>query len=304
MKKNVLITGGTGFIGKYLTRLLILNNFSVSIFSRSVKQNTDDISYFRWDIANHFIEEEAILKADYIIHLAGEGIADQRWTAKRKEAIVQSREKSIQLIYDVLKKNNKKLDAFVSASGVGIYGAINGPEICTETTPAVNDFLGSTCQKWEAAADTIASLGIRTVKIRTGLVLGKDEGFLKKLVPIFKMKLGSALGSGKQYMPWIHIDDLCSIYLEAIKNNEMTGAYNAAINDNTNNEIFSKTLAKCYGYSLWLPNVPAFLIQMVLGEMALIVLKGRRVSSDKIEKTGFQFRFNTLELALEDCIVE
>ena len=304
MKKNVLITGGTGFIGKYLTRLLIANGYSVSIFSRSLKQNTDDISYFRWDIANRFIEEEAILKADYIIHLAGEGIADQRWTAKRKEAIVQSREKSIQLIYDVLKKHNKKLDAFVSASGVGIYGAVNGSEICTENTLAVNDFLGSTCQKWEAAADTIASLGIRTVKIRTGLVLGKDEGFLKKLIPIFKMKLGSALGSGKQYMPWIHIDDLCSIYLEAIKNNEMTGAYNAAINDNTNNEIFSKTLAKIYGYSLWLPNVPAFLIQMVLGEMALIVLKGRRVSSDKIEKTGFQFRFNTLELALEDCIVK
>jgi len=304
MKKNVLITGGTGFIGKYLTRLLILNNFSVSIFSRSVKQNADDISYFRWDIANHFIEEEAILKADYIIHLAGEGIADQRWTAKRKEEIVQSREKSIQLIYDVLKKHNKKLDAFVSASGVGIYGAVNGSEICTENTLAVNDFLGSTCQKWEAAADTIASLGIRTVKIRTGLVLGKDEGFLKKLIPIFKMKLGSALGSGKQYMPWIHIDDLCSIYLEAIKNPKMSGAYNAAINDNTNNEIFSKTLAKIYGYSLWLPNVPSFLIQMALGEMALIVLKGRRVSSDKIEKTGFQFRFNTLELALEDCIVK
>ena len=304
MKKNVLITGGTGFIGKYLTRLLIANGYSVSIFSRSLKQNTDDISYFRWDIANRFIEEEAILKADYIIHLAGEGIADQRWTAKRKEAIVQSREKSIQLIYDVLKKHNKKLDAFVSASGVGIYGAVNGSEICTENTLAVNDFLGSTCQKWEAAADTIASLGIRTVKIRTGLVLGKDEGFLKKLIPIFKMKLGSALGSGKQYMPWIHIDDLCSIYLEAIKNDEMTGAYNAAINDNTNNEIFSKTLAKIYGYSLWLPNVPSFLIQMALGEMALIVLKGRRVSSDKIEKTGFQFRFNTLELALEDCIVK
>ena len=304
MKKNVLITGGTGFIGKYLTRLLIANGYSVSIFSRSVKQKTDDISYFRWDIDTHFIEEEAILKADYIIHLAGEGIADQRWTAKRKEEIVQSREKSIQLIYDVLKKHNKKLDAFVSASGVGIYGAVNGSEICTENTLAVNDFLGSTCQKWEAAADTIASLGIRTVKIRTGLVLGKDEGFLKKLIPIFKMKLGSALGSGKQYMPWIHIDDLCSIYLEAIKNDEMTGAYNAAINDNTNNEIFSKTLAKIYGYSIWLPNVPAFLIQMVLGEMALIVLKGRRVSSDKIEKTGFQFRFNTLELALEDCIVK
>ncbi len=304
MKKNVLITGGSGFIGKHLTRLLILNNFSVSILSRSLKHNTADISYFRWDIANHYIEEEAVLKADYIIHLAGEGIADQRWTAKRKKAIVESREQSIQLIYDVLKRNNKKLDAFVSASGVGIYGAVNGSEICTETTPAVNDFLGSTCQKWEAAADTIEGFGIRTVKIRTGLVLGKEDGFLKKLAPIFKYRLGSALGSGKQYMPWIHIDDLCAIYLEALNNTKMSGSYNATINDNTNNEIFSKTLAKVYGYSLWLPKVSTFLIKIVLGEMALIILKGRRVSSDKIEQTGFQFRFKNLEVALRDCIVK
>lgn len=302
MKKNVLITGGTGFIGKNLTSLLIENGFAVSVFSRNFKQNTANVSYFKWDIASHFIEDDAVLRADYIIHLAGEGIADERWTAKRKEAIVQSREKSIQLIYEVLKKNNKKLEAFVSASGVGIYGAINGVEICTETTPALNDFLGTTCQKWEAAADTIMSLGIRTVKIRTGLVLGKDEGFLKKLSPIFKMKLGSALGSGKQYMPWVHIDDLCAIYLEAINNIEMKGAYNAAINDNTNNEIFSKTLCKIYGYSLWLPNVPAFLIKIALGEMAQILLTGRRVSSDKIEKLRFKFRFKNLQNALSDCI--
>ena len=302
MKKNALITGGTGFIGKYLTRLLIQNGFSIAIVSRSYKQNTSDISYFRWDIDNHSIDEEAVLKADYIIHLAGEGIADGRWTAKRKEAIVQSREKSIQLIYDVLIKNNKKLEAFVSASGVGIYGAVNGPEICSETTAAVDDFLGSTCQKWEAAADTIESLGIRTVKIRTGIVLGNGEGFLKKLTPIFKYRLGAAMGSGKQYMPWIHIDDLCSIYLGALKNIEMSGAYNAAVNDNTSNEIFSKTFAKIFGYSLWLPNVPAFMLKLTLGEMALIILKGRRVSSGKIEKTGFQFQFDKLELALRNCL--
>ena len=302
MKKNVLITGGTGFIGKYLTRLLIQNDFSVSIFSRNFKQNTDDISYFRWDIDNSSIDEDAVLKADYIIHLAGEGIADERWTPKRKVAIVQSREKSIQLIYDVLQKNNKKLKAFVSASGVGIYGAINGSEICTETTAVVNDFLGSTCQKWESAADTIESLGIRTVKIRTGLVLGKDDGFLKKLTPIFKFGLGSALGSGTQYMPWIHIDDLCGIYLEALKNPEMRGAYNATVNDNTTNTVFSKTLAKIYGYSLWLPNVPAFLIKFALGEMAKIILTGRRVSSKKIENTGFKFQFKTLKEALQNCV--
>lgn len=302
MKKNVLITGGTGFVGRHLAKLLIEKGFSVSILSRNLKQNSGDMYYFRWDVANQYIDEKAVLKADYVVHLAGEGIAEKRWTVKRKKAIVESREKSAKIIYDVLKRNNKKLEAFVSASGVGIYGAVNGPEICTENTVPVNDFLGLTCQKWESAADMIDILGIRTVKIRTGLVLGKEDGFLKKLAPLFKLKLGSALGSGKQYMPWIHIDDLCAIYLESIRNAEIYGAYNAAINDNTTNESFSKILAKIYGYSMWLPAVPGFLMKIALGEMAQILLTGRRVSSAKIEKTGFQFQYKDLEQALRSCL--
>jgi uncharacterized protein (TIGR01777 family) len=302
IKKNVLITGGTGFIGKHLTNFLLENNYSVSILTRSSKPNTANIFYYQWDVEQNLIDESAVLNADYIIHLAGEGIADQRWTDQRKKAIVDSREKSIKLIVGVLEKNTKKLEAFVSASGVGIYGAINGEEICDENTQAVDDFLGSTCQKWEAAADIVQGLGIRTVKIRTGLVLGKNDGFLRKLIPIFKYKLGAALGSGQQYMPWIHIEDLCAIYLQAIDNKDMRNAYNAAINDNTNNSIFSKVFAGIYGYKIWSPNVPAIFIQLALGEMALIILKGRRVSSDKIEKTGFQFKYKNLELALRSCL--
>lgn len=302
MKKNVLISGGTGFIGKNLTRLLVDKGFSVSVLSRSEKQNTEDVSFYKWDVDKDYIDVNAVLNADYIIHLAGEGIADKPWTSKRKKAIVESREKSTELLYYVLKKNNKKLEAFISASGLGIYGAINSSVICTEETPPANDFLGTTCQKWEAGADRIGQLGIRTVKIRTGLVLGKEEGLLKKLTPIFKLKLGSALGTGKQYMPWIHIEDLCGIYLEAINNSNMTGPYNAAVNDNTTNAFFSKTLAKIYGYSIWLPNVPAFLLKIVLGEMAQIVLTGQRASSWKIENTGFHFQHKVLENALRDCL--
>jgi len=238
MKENILITGGSGFIGKKLTDLLIQSGYSVSILSRKNKQNTNTISYYIWDVKNNYIDDKSVLNADYIIHLAGENIADKRWTTKRKLDIVTSREQSIRLIYDVLLSNDKKLKAFISASGIGIYGALSGKTICSENTPPANDFLGSTCQKWEAAADTIESLQIRTVKIRTGLVLGKKEGFLKKMIPIFKYGFGSALGSGKQYMPWIHIDDLCAIYLEAVQNKNMNGSYNAAINDNTNNSIF------------------------------------------------------------------
>jgi uncharacterized protein (TIGR01777 family) len=206
-------------------------------------------------------------------------------------------------LYACLQKNNKQLDAFISASGVGIYGAITDELVCSETTPAASDFLGTVCQKWESATVPIHDLGIRTVQIRTGLVLGKGEGVLQQLVPLFKYKLGSAIGSGKQYMPWIHIDDLCRIYLAAITNLEMQGPYNAAVNDGTTNASFSATLAKVLGYRIWLPNVPAFVLQLALGQMAQLVLKGRRVASDKIEKTGFQFQFTNLEKALKDCLL-
>lgn len=302
MKKNVLITGGTGFIGKYLAAKLLKKGYCVSMLTRKSKPNTDDITYYVWDVTNQKIDEDAILNADYIVHLAGENIAEKKWTAKRKEEIRDSRVHSAQLIYSVLKKHNKRLEAFVSASGIGFYGSVNGEGICTENTLPANDFIGTVCQEWEKAADLMAGLGIRTVKIRTGLVLGKNEGIVKKLAPIFKRGFGSALGSGKQYMPWIHICDLCSIYIEAIENKNMTGAYNATINDSTTNFTFSKTLANSLGPPMWLPNVPSFLIKAGMGEMSSIVLTGRRVSSDKIRKLGFRFQYKGLKKALKDCL--
>ncbi|GEC73052.1 hypothetical protein SAMN05443543_10937 [Flavobacterium flevense] len=302
MRKNIVITGGTGFVGRHLTKLLVANGFSVSIMSRTKKVNTENVFYYTWDVEKQTMEEEAVQKADYIIHLAGANIAGKPWTDKRKNEIVSSREQTAQLIYDTLQKTNTQLEAFVSASAVGIYGAMNGQAICHEDMQPANDFLGLTCQKWEVAADAFEKLGIRTVKIRTGLVMGENDGFLKKLAPVFKFKLGAALGSGKQYMPWIHIDDLCRIYLEAIQNPEMRGAYNAAVSDDTTNESFSKVLAKVYGYKLWLPNVPSFLIKLVLGEMSKLLLTGRRVSDAKIKKLGFQFKHTNLEATLRDCL--
>lgn len=302
MKKNVLITGGTGFVGRSLTKLLLSKGFSVSILSRTKRTKAKDVFYYTWDVKKQTIEEQAILNADYIVHLAGENIAGERWTAKRKRAIVDSRELSIKLLHTVLQENNKKLDGFISASAIGIYGALNGEEICSENTPPANDFLGRTCQIWEAAADTIGALGIRTVKIRTGLVLGKNDGFLKKLKPIFKYRLGSALGSGKQYMPWVYIDDLCASFYAAINNESMQGPYNVALKDDTTNALFSKVFAAVYGYKIWLPNVPAFLIKLGMGEMSKIVLTGRRVTSDKLLATGFSFEVNDIEEALRKSI--
>jgi uncharacterized protein (TIGR01777 family) len=302
MAKTVLLTGGTGFVGKHLTDVLIDNGFLVAILSRSDQKNTPSITYYKWDLKKNFIDHEAILKADYIIHLAGEGIVEKRWAKKRKKDIVESRVKPIDLIFSVLKEKNKTLDAFISASGVGIYGAITSHKICDETTPPADDFLGTTCQEWEKAVDKIASLKIRIVKIRTGIVFGKAEGFLKKIVPSFKAGFGAVLGNGKQYLPWIHIDDLCQIYLKAILDEQMQGAYNACINDTTTNSRFSKTLANLFGYTIWLPKVPAFILKLVLGEMSVAVLKGQRVSSEKIQKAGFEFQFTDLEKALVSCL--
>jgi uncharacterized protein (TIGR01777 family) len=302
MKQNVLITGGTGFIGKQLTKMLLQRDYSVSILTRSSKLNTDEITYYIWDVESQKMEEAAVINADYIIHLAGENIAEKKWTAKRKAEIRDSRIQSAQLIYTVLKKHNKRIEAFVSASGIGFYGAINGEGICTENTLPANDFIGTICQEWEKSADLMAGLGIRTVKIRTGLVLGRNEGILNKLAPIFKRGLGSALGSGRQYMPWIHVYDLSMMYIEAIENEKMTGPYNATINDSTTNLIFSRALADSFGYLIWLPKVPAFLIRLAMGEMASIVLTGRRVSSDKIKSLGFRFQFKNLKNALKDCL--
>lgn len=302
MKKNVLITGGTGFIGRSLTKMLLNKGFTVSILSRSKRTNTKDIFYYTWDVKQQVIEEAAVNRADYIIHLAGENIAGARWTTQRKKAIVASREDSIRLIHSVLNKKEHKVAAFISASAVGIYGAMNGQAICKETMLPANDFLGRTCQIWEAAVDTIGDLGIRTAKIRTGLVIGKNDGFIKKLKPIFKYRLGAPLGSGKQYMPWIYIDDLCAIYHEAIVNELVRGPYNAAIADDTTNESFSKVFAAVFGYKIWLPNVPAFLIKLGMGQMSKIVLTGRRVASDKIKSTGFSFKINDIEEALRKSI--
>ncbi|PIF31122.1 hypothetical protein CLU81_1602 [Flavobacterium sp. 9] len=302
MAKNVLLTGGTGFVGKHLTDVLIDNGFLVSILSRSDQKNTPSITYYKWDLKKNFIDEKAILEADYIIHLAGEGIVEKRWTTKRKKAILESRTKPIDLIFSILKEQNKNLDAFISASGIGFYGAITSHKICDETTPPTNDFLGNTCQVWENTVDQIATLNIRTVKIRTGIVLGKGEGFLKEIVPSFKSGFGAVLGTGKQYLPWIHIDDLCQIYLKAIQDEQIQGAYNACVTDTTTNSRFSKVLANLFGYTIWLPKVPAFVLKIVLGEMSIAILKGQRVSSEKIQKTGFEFQFTDLEKTLVNCL--
>lgn len=303
MTKKVLITGGTGLVGTALTELLVEKDYTVTILTRdkNLTSKHPNIAYSYWDINKGVIDKEELLSANYMVHLAGAGIADKPWSEKRKKEILDSRVAPIKLIYNSLKNNPNQLKAFISASGVGYYGAITTNTIFDETAPAANDFLGKTCLQWELAVDELNDLSIRTVKLRTGIVLAKNGGALPKMMQPFKFSLGAALGSGKQIMPWIHIDDLAQLYVAAIENDNFNGAYNA-IARNVSNKDFSKILSKTMNKPFWLPNVPGFMLKFFLGEMAVILLEGSAVNNQKLLQTGFKLKFTDLEVALKELL--
>jgi uncharacterized protein (TIGR01777 family) len=215
---------------------------------------------------------------------------------------VDSRIKSGQLIFQKITENKHHLKAFISASAIGYYGAVTTDKIFVETDHPSQDFLGETCRLWEESANRFESLGVRTVKIRTGVVLTYQGGALAKMITPVKAALGASIGSGKQFIPWIHIDDLCEIYLKAIENNNMHGAFNAVAPEHKTNREFSETLTKVLKKKVWFPNIPAFILKIIFGKMSELILNGSRVSSNKLIKEGFQFKFPDLKSALEDLI--
>lgn len=298
---NILITGGTGLIGKRLTDLLIEKGHRVSILSRT-KRQSDKVSFYTWDIANQQIETEAIKNADVIVHLAGASVGEGRWTDKRKKEIIDSRVQSGNLLFQTVKKHNPNLKAFVSSSAIGYYGMTTTDKTFSETDKPGFDFLANVCLKWENAAEQFKQLEVRTAIIRTGVVLDTNEGALAKLITPIKFGIGSALGSGKQAMPWIHLEDICGIYLHLIENNELEGTFNGVAPSKDNNEKFSKTLASVLNKPFWFPKVPSFAIRLLLGEQAVIALEGSPISSKKVEESGYEFRFKELKIALTDIL--
>jgi len=289
---SILVTGGSGLIGKYLCNLLKSKGHKVSILSRNETSNDSD---FYWDISNNYIDSKAITSAEYIIHLAGAGIADKRWTSARKKNLIDSRVHSTNLLFNKVKVLNPDLKAFISASGIGYYGAITSKKIYSETDNPGNDFLSEICVLWEKAALQFNSINIRTVVFRTGVVFSKEGGALEKIIKPIKFNVGAALGTGKQYMPWIAMEDLCYMYVSAIENSEFNGIYNAVAPDHVTNKELTKSIAKTLKKTLWLPNIPSFFLKIMLGELAVILLEGSRVSSEKIKSTGFKFKYNLLK---------
>jgi uncharacterized protein len=312
---TILITGGTGLVGKALGQALLQKGYTVIILSRQINEQVSpgNLSYARWNVEKQTIDEEAIAKADYIIHLAGAGVAEKRWTRKRKEEIIGSRVNSSRLIVDSLKNIPNKVKALVSASAIGWYGADRltpnpspGGEGSIirkfeESDPSANDFLGNTCKQWEESIEPVTDLGKRLVKLRIGIVLSKEGGALKEFLKPLKFGIAAILGSGKQIISWIHIDDLVKMYIAAIKNEKINGTYNAVAPYPVSNKELTLELARIQkGRFFTSVHVPSFVLKLVLGEMSIEVLKSATVSCSKIQMEGFTFRFPLLKDALDN----
>lgn len=298
---SVLITGGSGLIGRYLTSALLSEGYKVSHLSRNGDVNAK-VRVFNWDPEKKTIDSGAFEGVDYLIHLAGANIGEKRWTRKRKKEIVNSRVASAEFLHEIISVNKITLKAFITASATGYYGSVTTDKIFDEDDPPSKDFLGTTCRLWEGGADQFARMGIRTVIIRTAVVLEKSDSALSKLMKPARFGLAVRLGSGRQYFPWIHIDDLCKIYVKAVKDEKMQGAYNAVAPEQINHNDFVRTMAAVLGIPFFLPPVPAWILRAALGEMSDIVLKGSRISCKKIIKAGYIFRFERLDGALRNVI--
>ena len=299
--ETVLITGGNGLIGQKLMLKLKAQGYRVAVLTRNEAADIAKDQYY-WNPDQNIIDQKATDTVDYIIHLAGAPIGEKRWTAKRKQEIIDSRVKSAQLIFNSIQNNHTPLKAFISSSATGYYGAVTHDHIFMESDPPASDFLGETCRQWEEAALQFENEGIRTVIIRTAVVLTSQGGALGKMTPLVRLGIVSPLGSGKQYLPWIHIDDICDMYVKAVMDTELSGIFNAAAPEHSDYNQFYRSLTRAMKKALWMPRVPAFILKLVFGEMSLMLLEGSRVSSEKIRQAGFHFRFTELLGALDNLL--
>lgn len=294
--KKVIISGGSGLIGSKLTDLLKAQGHGVFLLSRDPDKK--NANYIYWDPVRSILEPGVFQYCDTLIHLAGAGIGDKRWTSIRKREIIESRVKSTELLFEKLKGEKHQVKTIIAASAIGYYGD-SGNEWLGEEAPGDQSFLSSTCKEWEKANSRFEELGIRLVILRIGFVLSGRGGALPLMSLPVKLFAGTALGRGNQYISWIHIDDLCRIFLHAMNNESMKGIYNAVAPQPLTNHQFFKILAEKLKRPLWPFNIPSFLLRTILGEKADLVLHGQRVSGRKLSETGFECRYKDLKDALD-----
>ncbi|HEX9649419.1 MAG TPA: TIGR01777 family oxidoreductase [Cyclobacteriaceae bacterium] len=299
MPKKVLIAGGSGSIGTQLTKLLLEKNFSVSWLSRENK-TTEGVKTYLWNYEENIIDDNALNNTEIIVNLAGAGIADKNWSKERKKILKESRIKTTNLLLNKIEEKPNDVKTYISASATGYYGYDSGSIEKKEGSRFGDDFLATLTKEWEAAADGFSSKGIRTVKLRTGFVVGNNQNGWEKIAKVVKTGFGAAVGSGDQYMSWVHIHDLCRIYLWAIENEKAEGVYNAVSPNPVTNKEFTRQAAQALKRPFFMPNVPGFILRLMYGEIASALLGSSRISSEKIQNEGFQFDYPTLTEALRE----
>lgn len=297
-RKNILITGATGLIGSRIVRNLQQRGHVIKILTRDPSR-VKNAEAFHWDIDSGQIDPKCLEGIDTIIHLAGAGIADKRWTKKRKQEIVDSRVKSTRLLFDTIEKTRARIDTIVSASGGGYYGD-RGDEVLTEESSNGTGFLAECCKQWEDAIDEGRKFCNRIIKLRIGIVLTRHGGALVELEKPVSFFAGAALGSGKQWIPWIHLYDMISIFEKVVENPAYNGVYNTSTPFPVTNSEFTRAMAKKLSRPVWPVNVPEFVLKALLGEMSEIVLISDRNSAQKLINAGFQFRYPALDDALTE----
>jgi uncharacterized protein (TIGR01777 family) len=286
--KTVLIAGGSGLIGKKLNKVLSKKGYKVYTLTRSAKHR----GQIYWNPTQQTIEGKHLDKVNIIINLTGENIGEKRWTNERKKALRDSRTKTTQFLHSLV-ANLPNLEYYISASGINCYE--QDDKVHIESDPFGKDFLSKLVKEWEAMSDLFES-NCKVAKLRISMVLSKRGGALDKMLLPVKLGLGSPIGTGKQMMPWIHIDDLCNLFIFAIEN-ELTGIYNATANCDSNRN-FMYALAKALNRPFFMPKVPAFLMKLMLGEMAALVLNSTNASNEKVKNAGFIFQHEDIEATL------
>ena len=293
-------------MGQALSNALLAKGYKVIILTRDTagREQTGSVIYAKWDVKKQEIDTTAIQAADHIIHLAGAGVVEKKWTEAYKKEIQDSRTESSRLIIEALKNNLNKVKAVISASAIGWYGADHDHALSfTEETPPDNSFLGQTCKLWESGIEPVSGLGKRLVKLRIGIVLSNDGGALVEFKKPLRFGVAGILGNGKQIVSWIHIDDLCKLFIDAMENENLSGSYNAVAPNPVSNKTLTLTLAKTMRGKFYIPmHVPEFVLKLMMGQRSMEVLKSTTVSCKKIQDTGFEFNFKTIEAAITNLV--
>jgi uncharacterized protein (TIGR01777 family) len=303
--KRIIISGATGLIGKKLIAVLSEKGYSITVLSRNKNSAKrilgDKADIMEWDYTKPSDDIVEVINGSFsIINLSGASIAGKRWNEEYKKVIYDSRVLTAKKITEAISKCNSKPDSFISSSASGYYG-LDGEESMTEDSPSGNDYLAKVCKDWESSAMEAEKYGVRAVCVRIAVVLDKNEGALLKLIKPFKFFIGGHLGNGKQWFPWIHIDDLVNLFIFSLENPGIKGGLNGAAPEQTRNKDFCKSLGKVMGRPGLFP-VPEFALKIAVGEFATYLLTGRKIFPEKALRNGFKFKYDNLESALTNIL--